>query len=230
MRQAMSTQPEKWSIFDFDRTLTRRGSWSLFLLFSAKRRAPLRLILTPFLLTAMAAYKLNLFSRKRLKEIMHAAILGRSLSPAAVADLAEAYADHCIKTNILDQAVARIRSEEAEGRTVVIASAAHEFYLIPIARRLGISHVIGTVSQCHEGHLLPTISGDNCFAQSKLDRIQMDFANRQINRADCHIRFFSDDITDLPSFLWSDEPIAVNASSGLARHALSQGWRSLDWR
>ena len=52
----------------------------------------------------------------------------------------------------------------------------------------------------------------------------------RINRADAHIRFYSDHASDAPVLEWSDEPFAVNAHRKLRRLARRRGWPLLDWR
>ncbi len=226
----MNRHPSMLSIFDFDRTLSRHGSWSPFLVFAAKKRAPWRLALAPFLLAAMMGYRLKLLSRKSLKELMHLTILGDELPPEAVTNLTEAFAGHFVESNILPQALTQLRDAQGAGHMVIIASASHEFYLRPIAARLGVTHVIGTRSKYQGSALLSSISGDNCYGDAKLERVQRYLADQQIDRSSCHIRFYSDDISDLPCLLWSDEPIAVNPSKRLAHYAAGKGWNILNWR
>jgi HAD superfamily hydrolase (TIGR01490 family) len=218
------------SIFDLDRTLTRRGTWSLFLLFAVQRTAPWRLFLAPVALGAMAAYALGLISRKRLKEFMQSCALGRQVPAAKITALAEAFANHCLKTNIYPEAIGLIAAERLAGRRVMIATAAHHFYLDAIAARLGISDVIATRSVWRDGQLCPQIDGENCYAAAKLAMIRAHLADPSIDRTACHIRFYSDHISDLPTFDWVDEAVAVNPSQPLARHASKRGWPICDWR
>jgi predicted membrane channel-forming protein YqfA (hemolysin III family) len=59
----------KLAIYDMDRTITIRGTYTPFLLHVAARMAPWRLMLAPLVLIAMLAYVLRFIPRKRLKEI-----------------------------------------------------------------------------------------------------------------------------------------------------------------
>lgn len=131
------------SIFDLDHTLTRNGSWSPFLLFAARRRAPWRLVFAPLVVGLMAACKGRLLSRKQLKQAMHWLMLGSTVDIERLTDLVSAYAEQSLARNIYPQAIASIAAEHAAGRRVVIASAAHLFYLEPIAGRLGVADVVG---------------------------------------------------------------------------------------
>ncbi len=225
----MSPPAQPLSIFDLDRTLTRYGTWSPFLLFAAKRRAPWRLMLAPVLLIFMAAYKLHLISRKRLKEIMHAVMLGRSMPSDELSALSEDFARHCMTSNIYAEALDLIRQEQNDGRMIMIASASPSFYLSPLAMRLEVDHAIGTGSVRRDGMTLSRIDGPNCYGESKLELIQAYLNKHGMDAVAGTVRFYSDDISDLPSFLWADEPIAVNPSAQLRRAALDRGWIILDW-
>lgn len=224
------TADHRLSIFDLDRTLTKRGTWSPFLLFAASRLAPWRLALTPVVVLLMAGYKARLMSRRQLKQSMQALMLGRRLRRDVVHDLAARYADHCLAHNLHAEALVRIAAERAAGRRIVIASAAHAFYLQAIADRLGIADEVGTLSRWHGRWLTAAIDGQNCYGAEKRRRLERWLAGQGLARADAHVRFFSDDLSDLPTFDWADEAVAVNPSRKLLRCAVKRGWTVLDWR
>ena len=223
-----STHP--LSIFDLDRTLTINGTWSPFLLFAARRRAPWRLAFVPLVVTLMAAYKARFLSRKQLKQAMQRLMLGSAVDLDAVNELAVAYAEQSLAQNIHPDAIASIAAERAAGRRVVIASAAHLFYLEAIGERLGVSDVVGTPSIWRGRDLTPRIAGANCYGADKRRMLDHWLAGQDIDRADAHIRFFSDDLSDLPTFEWADEAVAVNPSRKLLQLALRRGWTIYDWR
>ena len=218
------------SIFDLDRTLTIHGTWSPFLIFAARRRAPWRLAFAPLVVALMAAYKVRLLSRKQLKQAMHDLMLGSAVDVDAVTGLAEAYAEHCLAKNIHPEALKIIASERAAGRRVVIASAAHLFYLEAIAEKLGVNDFVGTASMWRGHTLTPRIAGANCYGRDKLCMIDHWLAGQKIAREAVHIRFYSDDLSDLPTLDWADEAVAVNPSRRLLKVALRRGWTVYDWR
>ena len=72
----ISAEPQsRIAIFDLDRTLTRRGTYSPFLIFAAKRLCPWRLAALPWVMLGMIGYKCKILSRSRLKELMQRAIV-----------------------------------------------------------------------------------------------------------------------------------------------------------
>lgn len=224
------TSSRPLSVFDLDRTLTIYGTWSPFLLFAAQRREPWRLLFIPLVIGLMAAYKARLLSRKQLKEAMHRLMLGSAVDLHHMTDLADAYAVQSLAQNIHADAIASIAAERAAGRRIVIASAAHLFYLEPIAERLGVADVVGTASIWRGRDITPRIAGENCYGADKRRLLEQWLAGQGVDRANVHIRFFSDDVSDLPTFEWADDAVAVNPSRRLLRLALRRGWTVYDWR
>ncbi|RYF19068.1 MAG: HAD-IB family hydrolase, partial [Oxalobacteraceae bacterium] len=48
-------------------------------------------------------------------------------------------------------------------------------------------------------------------------------------RDGAHVRFYSDHVSDAPTFEWADEPLAVNAHGPLRLLAKAKGWPMPDW-
>ncbi len=67
------------SIFDLDRTLTILPTYTPFLWFAVRSRAPWRLLLLPLLLPVALLYALKLIPRCRMKQTMHWVALGSAL-------------------------------------------------------------------------------------------------------------------------------------------------------
>ena len=60
---------EAVAVFDLDRTITRFGTFSPFLLYSAANR-PWRYLYVPYVITLMLIYKAGWLDRSRLKELI----------------------------------------------------------------------------------------------------------------------------------------------------------------
>jgi len=218
------------SVFDLDRTLTVLPTYSRFLLFAARHRAPWRLLLVPLLLPVALLYALKLVPRRTMKQTMHWVALGGALPQRDAARLADRFARHLIARGLYREGIERIERERAAGRRVVIASAAPDLYTAALARRLGVADVIATASTWRGGCLTPAIEGANCYGSDKKGRIETFLSHSGIARETAHIRFFSDHISDLPFFEFADEPIAVNPSRALRAVAAERHWPILDWR
>src|SRR3954463_951710 len=101
------------AIYDMDRTVTRRATYTPFLLHCAVRRAPWRLLLLPLVVLSMLAYVLRLIDRARLKEINHHLLLGAKMPPRDLKPLVESFADKQLATNIRPGARRAIARDKA---------------------------------------------------------------------------------------------------------------------
>jgi HAD superfamily hydrolase (TIGR01490 family) len=217
------------AIYDMDKTITRRATWTPFLANYAKRRPwglfPLLATLGP-----AALYLAKRIDRARLKEMTQALVMGRRAKMAAVEAAAESFGARIAAQDVCEEARARIAADKAAGYRVVLATASYDFYVRPIARALGIEDVIATPSTVEGDRMVARIAGENCYADAKLRLIEAWMAREGIARNDAHIRFYSDHVSDAPTLAWADEPFAVNPHAKLRALATEKGWPILDWR
>ena len=218
------------AIYDMDKTITHAPTWTPFLIHTAKNSAPWRLALIPFAGFAAAGYVARLISRGRLKYVMQRMMLGKHMTEAAERRAAEAFADRVMADRVFAGALARIAADRAAGYRLVMATASYRFYVEAIAERLGFDAVIGTESlRSPDGRLLAGIDGENCYGPAKLRMIEAWMDREGIAREDAHVRFYSDHVSDAPTFAWADEPFAVNAHGPLKLLAKAKGWPMPDW-
>jgi HAD superfamily hydrolase (TIGR01490 family) len=218
------------AIYDMDRTVTKRPTYTPFLLHCALRRAPWRLLFLPLVLLSMLAYLLRLIDRGRLKEINHRLLLGDKIHPRDLAPLVDSFAEIQVAKNIRPGAHKAIAHDKAEGRRVVLATASYRLYADAIARRLGFDDVIGTGSVIGlDDRVQAKIAGENCYGPAKM-RMIADWVERsELKGVHGHVRFYSDHVSDAPVFEWADEPVAVNPHGRLRRLAVERGWAIQDW-
>jgi HAD superfamily hydrolase (TIGR01490 family) len=218
------------AVYDMDRTVTRRATYTPFLLHCAIRRAPWRLMFLPVVLLSMLAYVARLIDRARLKEINHHLLLGRTIHPRELQPLVESFADKQVATNIRPGARRAIARDKEEGRRLVLATASYRLYSEAIASRLGFDDVIGTGSVIGlDERVHAKIAGENCYGPAKMRMIADWVEASGLKGVHGHVRFYSDHVSDRPAFEWSDEPVAVNPHDKLRRLAQQQGWLIEDW-
>jgi HAD superfamily hydrolase (TIGR01490 family) len=218
------------AVYDLDRTITRRPTYTLFLLHCAMRRQQWRLIFAPVVILAMLAYAAGLFDRSRLKEICQALLIGRKVHAKALRPLAESFADSTVANNIRPGARVAIERDRKEGRRLVLATASYRLYADYIADRLGFEDVIATNSVIGlDERVHARIEGRNCYGEEKMRMISQWVEKSGLLGKHGHVRFYSDHASDEPAFLWSDEPVAVNPHDRLARMAAERGWGIEDW-
>jgi HAD superfamily hydrolase (TIGR01490 family) len=218
------------AVYDMDRTVTRRATYTPFLLHCAVRRAPWRLLFLPLVAFSMLAYAARLIDRAKLKEINHHLLLGRKIHLRDLKPLVEGFAEKQLATNIRPGARAAIARDKADGRRLVLATASYRLYADAIAARLGFDDVIGTGSIIGlDERVHAKIAGENCYGPAKLRMIADWVEASGLTGVDGHVRFYSDHVSDRPAFEWADEPVAVNPHGRLRRLAGERGWAIEDW-
>lgn len=213
-----------------DRTVTRTGTYTLFLLHAARRLAPWRLPLGVAVPFAMLAYVVRAIDRRRLKEVSQHLLLGGCVPRARLAPATLSFAEEIVRTNIRPGALRQIAADRAEGRRLVLATASYRFYVEPIARKLGFDDVIAT--GCVGGlddMIRARIDGENNYGPAKLRLVQAWMKAAGIAREEADIRFYSDHVSDAPVLEWANTGVAVNPSRGLRRLARTRGWETVDW-
>ncbi len=214
-----------------DKTITRRATYGPFLWFVLTRYRPWRFPILIVMVALGIGYGLKLVNRARLKERNLALLLGRRIDCGQLADIATAFAEHTRATNSLAKAISQIENDRSEGYRLILATASFRFYAEAIGRdAFGFDHVIGTeCQQTTPGILAPHINGENCYGPAKLRIVQDWLARQGIDRANAHIRFYSDHVSDEPCLSWADQAFATNPHAALRLVAEKAGWPVLEW-
>jgi HAD superfamily hydrolase (TIGR01490 family) len=218
------------AVYDLDRTITRRATYTPFLIHCAMRRQQWRLVFVPLVAIAMLAYAAGLFDRGRLKEICQHLLIGHRVHARELKPLVESFADATVANNVRPGARRAIERDRKEGRRLVLATASYRLYADAIARRLGFDDVIATGSVIGlDERVHARIDGRNCYGEEKMRMIAQWVEKSGLTGKHGHVRFYSDHVSDAPAFEWSDEPVAVNPHDKLARLARGRGWAVEDW-
>ncbi|MDP9416111.1 MAG: HAD-IB family phosphatase [Pseudomonadota bacterium] len=219
------------AIYDMDKTITRKATYTPFLVHAALRLGPWRLLTLPLVCLSVLAYAVRLIDRARLKEINYLLLVGRGVAPDRLEPVIQSFADRQMATNIMPGARASIAADRAAGRRLVMATASYRIYAAAIAERLGFKDVIATATSLDaEGRIIARIEGSNCYGDSKLAMIQAWLEREGLMRDAVHIRFYSDHVSDAVVHRWSDEAVAANAHDRLLQVAHAEGWEIVDWR
>lgn len=207
------------AIYDFDKTLVRRATFTPFLVFAARRLAPWRLILLPVWVLMMIGYRIGLYDRTVLKQRGMRLMLGkRSIEELHSTGQAFALA-HVKGSGWLEGVVAMVEADKAEGKQIAIATAAFEFYARAFADILGIEEVIATR---WDGRTIP---GGNCYGVEKYRRVAHWLG---VEPAGANFRFVSDSFADWPLLAEAQDAVFVTQNSTKRAKAAAQGWRVVD--
>lgn len=218
------------AVYDMDRTVTRTGTYTPFLLHCAFGRAPWRLIFLPVVIGSMLAYVAKVIDRGTLKEINHRLLIGHRVHLKDLKPLVDSFAEKQVAWNIRPGARAAIERDKSQGRRLVLATASYRLYADAIAERLGFDEVIGTGSIIGlDERVHAKIDGDNAYGAAKMRMIAEWVESSGLKGKHGHVRFYSDHVSDRPAFEWADEPVAVNPHGKLRRLAEQRGWAVEDW-
>lgn len=218
------------AIYDMDRTITVSGTYTGFLIHMALSMAPWRMMFAPLVPLVLLAYVLRLIERGRAKEINQMLMIGRKVSRARMEPHLQSHADKVMRGNVRRGALDQIARDRADGCLLVLATASYRLYVDAIAQRLGFDAVIATEHLIQDlGYVRARIAGENCYDAAKLAMIQAWMAERGIARADCHIRAYSDHVTDEPMLAFADEAFATNPHPPLEALAKERGWPIFRW-
>lgn len=216
----------KIAIYDLDKTITRRPTFTHFLLFYASRRSPLRLAALPIWLIALVGYRIGFYGRKALKQFGISMFMGRHLHPGALHQMASDFVTSAVMKDIQPGASQSIDNDRKEGCKLVIATAAPAFYAAEIGARLRFDAVVATQHAVRsDGRISHKIDGENCYGSEKLKMVNAWFDRQSIARKDCHISVYSDHASDAPLMDWADTAYLVNASEKTRQLAAQKNWQ-----
>ncbi len=221
---------QRIAIFDLDETLTKKGTWGRFVTGTIKGK-PLKWV--PFFVSTVFSqilYMLKLGPREHVKEnMMRWALSGRTR--ADLEKLASDFADYEVGDGLRHRAKMMIEKHRAAGDRIIIASAAVDLIVDPIADRLGIAERVCTkMAYDNDDKLSRKLGGMNCYGAGKLTMVQ-EYLEQDPNfdRAQAHITMYSDSRSDLAIMRWADVGIAVNPSPRLAKVTEQYGFEVQDW-
>jgi len=217
------------AIFDLDYTLTKRGTWGRFVIQNVRYKPWLWL---PLMLAAGWAqwrYKQGKIPRIHVKQaMMRWSMVGKPR--LAMEGMAEDFALKEVEKGLRPGAMKALEAHRAAGDTIIIASAAVDIIVGPIAKRLGITHWVATDMKWDHDKLAPEFSSPNCYGPEKLARVKQLFAkNPELKHDHTFITMYSDSYSDLDILRFSDKGVVVNADYQLKEAAQDEDFDIVEW-
>ena len=115
----------------------------------------------------------------------------------------------------------------AQDHQLVIATGCFEPLAAPIARVLGVPHLIASqVAYDTQGNMTAAINGTACYQQGKIQCVGQWIA--KLPHTVRETWFYSDSHNDIPLLEWVDHAIVVNPDPKLAAYAQSRSWQRRD--
>jgi HAD superfamily hydrolase (TIGR01490 family) len=114
------------------------------------------------------------------------------------------------------------------GQRVWLVTAAPVEMANIIARRLGLTGAMGTVSEVEDGVYTGRLVGDLLHGPAKAEAVKALAVRESLELERCSA--YSDSFNDLPMLSLVGDPCAINPDKRLRAHARSHGWRVRDYR
>jgi len=157
--------------FDFDGTISRRDTLGPFLARVAGTNALVRTLLTRT--PQFAAVTLGRADRDLEKQAVIARLLG-GRTAESVAAMGRAYAEHLWnQQRFRPEILERLQWHRERDHEIVIVSASLDSYLVPLAPRLGVAHVISCSLEADASGLVTgRLLGGNVRGEEKAVRLR----------------------------------------------------------
>jgi len=118
-----------------------------------------------------------------------------------------------------------VRKHLAENHLCAIVTSTNAFITGPIARELGVPHLLATELEVRDGRFTGKPSGTPPFRQGKVTRLAEWLGGRGQSLASFAASwFYSDSHNDLPLLEYVERPVAVDPDPELKKAALERGW------
>jgi len=115
-----------------------------------------------------------------------------------------------------------------QGQRVWLVTAAPIEIANIIARRLGLTGAMGTVSEHEDGVYTGRLVGDMLHGPAKGEAVRAIAEREGLDLSRCSA--YSDSYNDLPMLTMVGDPCVINPDAKLREHARANGWRIRDYR
>jgi len=117
------------------------------------------------------------------------------------------------------------------GHVRAIVTATNSFVTAPIARHLGVEHLIATEPEAVGGEFTGRVLGTPSFREGKVERLDAWLAERGLTWREVEESwFYSDSHNDLPLLERVTHPVAVDPDDTLRAQATARGWPVISLR
>jgi HAD superfamily hydrolase (TIGR01490 family) len=207
------------ALFDMDKTLIAENSGSLYMRYRYQRGEISGVDLLKGI-GAYVQYKIGILDiRNWTKRMM---VQFRGQRERELEEQANLWFDEMVARTIYPEAEELVRKHEAAGHVIAIVSGATKFVVRPLARRLGIEHLLYTRLEVEDGCFTGRVIEPICFEEGKIYWLQQFTEEHGIDLARSY--FYTDSITDLPLLDLVGHPVATNPDPLLYRTAVKRRW------
>ncbi len=213
------------ALFDMDRTLIRKDSATLYTRYQRDvgEVGALDVVRVAWWLLQ---YTFGVIDAPRVAQKVLAGYRGRE-EAAMIASCDVWFTDYVLE-HVCDAGREAVRRHQEAGDLVAIVTSATPYAARPLARELGIEHVVCTELEVDErGLFTGRLVQPMCYGPGKIERAQRIAESEGFDLGDA--TFYSDSITDLPLLERVKAPVAVNPDARLRRIARRRSWPIERW-
>jgi HAD superfamily hydrolase (TIGR01490 family) len=212
------------ALFDMDRTLVRVDTATLYVRYQrdvgeATWRDTTRVAWW------MLQYTLGVIDAERVAVQALRSFKGKE--ETWLKDTCELWFTNYVLTHVAAAGRSAVERHALEGDLVAIVTGATPYAALPLARELGIQHVVATHLEVEDGRFTGRVKAPMSYGQGKVVLAER-LAEEQGFSLD-ESTFYSDSITDLPLLERVATPIVINPDRRLRRIAEKRGWRIERW-
>ena len=149
---------------------------------------------------------------------------------AELARMQAQFMQEVIVPAIRPAALALLKKHQDAGDLVAIVTATNHFVTAPIARALGVEHLIAAMPELDaDGNVTGRLLGTPTQGAGKIvhTKAWLEKMGKTLEDFDT-VYFYSDSHNDLPLMSIVSHPIATNPNATLKTHATAQGWPLID--
>jgi HAD superfamily hydrolase (TIGR01490 family) len=213
------------ALFDIDHTLIRKETASLYMKYQ-RERGEATAVEMMRVAYWVAQYTLGIVDAQAVAARALKALEGTHETVLS-ARCDDWFRKH-VETHVCDRGRRAVARHRHQGDVVAIVTGATPYAARPLARRLGIDHVVASDLEVDErGFFTGRFVEPLCYGEGKIERTEK-LARTYGFRLE-EATFYSDSYTDLPLLERVREPIVINPDPRLARVAKARGWAVERW-
>ena len=226
---AVPLDPQAAAFFDVDNTFMQGAS-----IFHLARGLYTRKFLTPRDIGRFGwqQARFRLVGREDLGHVHEARESALSFAAGhrveELTSIGEEVFDEVMESKIWPGTRALARMHLDAGQRVWLVTATPVEVASVIARRLGLTGALGTVSETVDGVYTGRLVGEILHGEAKAEAVRALAAREGLDLARCAA--YSDSANDIPLLALVGQPCAINPDGRLRAHAKASGWRVRDYR
>lgn len=210
--------------FDMDRTLIATNSGVSFMRYSLRRGKTTRWKLIKSIVDYLL-YRFDLLDMDKAYRDSLKSLVG--VREEELVEFCQEWFDEVIKNLIYPEAGDFVQRHLGRGETVVIISNSTTYAVKPLARHLGVDHILATQLEVSRGFFTGNYIRPLCFRHGKI--FWAEKIIRELGGDFSQSTFYTDSITDLPLLEQVRYPRVVNPDPRLRALARKRGWPIQDF-